>query len=343
MSHVRQFITREEARPPYFVGVDLGGTNIKVGVVDDEGRPLSWLSIPTQVEKGPEDGARRMAQAVLDAIEQAQLKPQEVAAVGLGTPGTMDIRAGMLLEPGNLPGWWHFQIRDRLAQGCGLPVTFENDANAAAYGEFWVGIGKAFTSMVLFTLGTGVGGGIIVNNLLIDGENSAGGELGHTIIDYNANARMCTCGGRGHLEAYASAHGVIERTREALESGQTSSLKPRLAAGEELTPLMVSEEAEKGDALARQIVFDTARYAGIGAVNAMHTIDPSGVIFGGAMTFGGHDTELGRAFLARIREEVLDRALRVLAGRTVIDFASLGGDAGFIGAAGVARLAHLRK
>ena len=343
MPHERRFITKAEATAPFFVGVDLGGTNIKVGVVDDQGRPLSWLSVPTEVERGPEDGTRRMGAAVLEAIGQAGLKKKDIDFVGLGTPGTMDIPAGMLLTPGNLPGWWNFPIRDRLAEHTGLPVAFANDAGAAAYGEFWVGSGKVHHSMVLFTLGTGIGGGIIIGDLSIDGENSAGAELGHIIIDYNNDARHCTCGKQGHLEAYASAGGVVERAREALATGGTSSLARRLAGGEELTPLAVAEEASRGDALAHHVVMETARYLGIGAVSVMHTIDPNMVVFGGAMDFGGHETELGRAFLERIRREVRERALPVLAEKTVIDFAALGGDAGYIGAAGVARLAYRRR
>ena len=343
MSHKRQFTPRRDATPPFFAGIDLGGTNIKVGLVDDEGRTLAWLSEPTHVAKGPEYGARRMGEAVLKVVEQAGLAKSDVVAVGLGTPGMMDIPAGMLLTPGNLQGWWHFPIRDRVSHYCGLPVVFANDAGAAAYGEFWVGRGRAFHSMVLFTLGTGVGGGIIIGDLSLEGENSAGAELGHIIIDYNDEARLCTCGHRGHLEAYASATAVVHRIQEALSTGGASSLNARLRAGSELTSLVVAEEAERGDDLSRSIVLETARYLGIGTVSVMHTIDPSGVLIGGAMSFGGHDAQLGRDFLARIREEVAHRAIGVLAERTEIDFAALGGDAGYIGAAGIARLAYRKK
>lgn len=342
MSQERQFIPKWQAQRPFYVGVDLGGTNIKTGVVDDHGRPLSWLTLKTDRERGPEDGAQRMGQSVLDAIKQADLEPGDIARVGLGSPGTMDVPAGMLIEPPNLPGWHHFPIRDRVSQHCGLPVSFVNDANAAAYGEFWVGSGREFKSMVLFTLGTGVGCGIIIGDLLIDGENSHGGECGHIIIDYNGNARMCACGQRGHLEAYSSATALVKRAEEALAGRPDSSLHARLKSGEELTTLLLAQEAEAGDALSKELVLDTARYLGVGAVTLMHTIDPQGVVIGGAMTFGGHDSPLGRAFLARVIEEVQQRAFPVLAARVKIDYATLGGDAGYIGAAGVARSHHLR-
>jgi len=340
MSSARQFLPASQAQAPFFAGVDLGGTNIKVGIVDDLGRPLSWLSIPTETEAGPEDASRRMGAAVAKAAEQAGIAVNRIARAGLGTPGTQDIPAGMLLDPPNLPGWKEFPIRDRVSHYAGLPVTYANDGNAAAYGEFWVGSGRHFQSMVLFTLGTGIGCGIIIGDQPIHGEHSHGGECGHIMIDYRDESRLCSCGARGHLEAYASALSVVRRTEEALASGFKSSLTTRSDAGEELTPLMIAQEAERGDALALEIVLDTAMYMGIGIVNLMHTIDPNGVVIGGAMTFGGHDTPLGRQFLERVREEVRRRTFPVLAKHTTVDFAMLGGDAGYIGAAGLARVAH---
>jgi glucokinase len=149
MAQKRELISARKARAPFFVGVDLGGTNVKVGVVDDRGRSVSYLSTPTKADQGPDDATRRMAEAVRRAIRKARLKPSAVARVGLGSPGTMDIPAGMLLKPVNLPGWDDFPIRDRLSQYCGLPVAFANDATAAAYGEYWIGSGRRFHSMVL--------------------------------------------------------------------------------------------------------------------------------------------------------------------------------------------------
>jgi len=343
MSRIREFIPRAQAEAPFFAGIDLGGTNIKIGVVDNQGRTLSWHTSPTQSHLGAEDGARRMGEGALKAIREAGLEPQDVARVGLGSPGTMDVPAGMLLEPHNLGGWRDFPIRDRVSHHCGLPVSFANDANAAAYGEFWVGSGREFHSMVLFTLGTGIGCGVIIGDLLINGENSHGAECGHIIIDCREDARRCPCGQPGHLEAYASATAVIKRTEEALAAGRKSSLTARIAAGEELTPLMLAQEAEAGDPLSLDLVLETARYIGVGAVTLMHTIDPSGVVLAGAMTFGGHDAPLGRKFLAEVRSEIQRRAFPVLAQRIQVDYASLGGDAGYIGAAGVARLEHLQS
>ncbi len=338
-----EFVPLEQAHPPFFVGIDVGGTNIKIGVVDDWGRPLSHRSIPTNAEQGAEEGARRMGEATRLVIADASLTPQRIARAGLGTPGTMDIPSGMLLEPVNIKSWRNFPIRDRVAYYTGLPVTFANDAKAAAYGEFWVGSGRDLRSMVLLTLGTGIGGGIVIDEMLVVGEHSHGAECGHMIIDYNDNARLCNCGHRGHLEAYASATAVVKRTQEALDGGRKSSLVARLESGAELTPVLIGEAALIGDSLANEIVLDTARYLGIGIVSLMHTIDPSGVVLGGAMNFGGASNELGRRFLETVQAEVKRRALSIPAAKTSIAYAQLGGDAGFIGVAGLARLDYRKQ
>jgi glucokinase len=330
------------ARPPFFLGVDVGGTSIKLGLVDDDGRQLARTSLPTEEERGPEDACRRISQVGRQLAHGAGIDFDRIAAVGLATPGTMDIQAGKTLQPHNLPHWWDFPIRDCLAEAAGKPVAFANDANAAAFGEHWVGQGSRYQSIVFFTLGTGIGGGIIVGDLSIDGQNSHGSECGHMLIDYRPDARRCGCGQTGHLEAYASAKGVVRRTREALNADRASSLRARLSQGHELTPLMIAEEAERGDPLALDIVMETAAYLGVGAVNLMHIIDPGAVIFGGAMTFGGPGSALGQRFLDRIRQEVRARAFPVLAARTAIDFAALGSDAGYIGAAGIARTTCVR-
>jgi glucokinase len=342
MTQARTIVSKYKAQSPLFVGLDLGGTNIKVGVVDDLGQTLSYLTVPTEVERGPDDGARRMGEAIHAAIREAGLSPADVVRVGLGSPGTMDIPAGKLVDPANLPGWVDYPIRDRVRDACGLPVSFANDARAAAYGELWLGSGQGYKSLILLTLGTGIGCGIIIGDLILDGSHSHGGEFGHSIIDYHDNARVCGCGKRGHFEAYASATAVTHRTQGALNAGRASSLSERLAAGKELSPLLVAEEAAEGDALSLEIILDTAAYLGVGIVTLMHTIDPQVILLGGAMTFGGNSSSLGQNFLARVREEIHRRAYKFLAERTVIDFAALGGDAGYLGAAGIARHDYLK-
>lgn len=332
-----QLISTEAAARPYYAGIDIGGTNIKIGVVDDRGRTLGRTSTPTSVQLGPDAAIARIQGILSGLLDARQIPIDDVLGVGLGAPGTMDIARGMLLDLINLQGWDNYPIRDRMGEACGKPVVFTNDANAAAYGEYWIGSGKDYHSMVMLTLGTGVGGGIIIGDMAIEGETSHGAECGHIIIDYNEDARSFDWGGKGHLEAYVSATSVVLRAREALDAGRASSLSNRIAKGEPLTALMIAEEAEAGDELSREIVLDTAMYLGIGITCLMHVIDPGTVILGGAMDFGGRDSLLGSEFLERVRDEVRHRAFPMPAAHTVIDFAQLGGDAGYVGAAGLAR------
>ena len=330
-------ISIESTRRPFFVGVDVGGTNTKIGVVDDDGRILGKTSISTHEERGPADAVARIAKAVEQLLREIGLSFDDVAAIGLGTPGSQDIPRGIIYEPPNMPHWRNYPIRDELALACKKPVAYANDANAAAYGEFWVGSGRQHPCMVMFTLGTGVGGGIVLHDHLVEGENSFGSELGHLVIDARPDARLCVWGGGlGQLEAYASASAVVVRAEEALAAGAQSSIHKRRQAENGLTAKMLFEEAEQGDQFSIDIILETARYLGVGVTTIVHALDPGLVVLGGAMTFGGHATQTGRAFLAAVRKEFLGRTFHVVE-KTVIDYASLGGDAGFIGAAGIAR------
>lgn len=316
---------------PFFVGLDVGGTTIKGGVVDDDGVPLSSVSLPTEAWRGQEAGLARMAETARLAIAEAKLRLDQIAALGIGAPGTMDIPAGIILEPPNLKPWKNVPVRQYLEKTFGLPTAFQNDANAAAFGEHWVGAGRGVRSLVLFTLGTGIGGGIIIDGHVHEGEHSHGGEVGHIRIAHH-DGRLCGCGGRGCLEAYASATSVVTRTEEALAAAPGRSvLQKPVSEPHALTARAVFEAAAAGDELAETIVADTAYYLAVGATNLMHVIDPEMVVFGGGMTAAG------QPFLERIRRHVKKLAFPIPAQRTQIVLASLGSDAGFIGAAGCAR------
>jgi glucokinase len=341
---MQQRVSIDQAERPFFVGVDVGGTNTKIGIVDNEGSTLSFHSVPTIEDKGPEDLLQRAATTIGHMAADAGIDMADIKAAGLGTPGPMNIREGLILDPTNLPNWRNFPVRDRLSAILELPVSFANDANAAAYGEYWVGSGRKSDSMIMLTLGTGVGGGIITSGELVEGVNSFGSECGHIIIDSRADARLCVWGGgRGELEAYASASAVVEEAKRLLGTGRTSSLTARMDAGEPLTTLMLSEEAEKGDELSLDVILETATFLGIGVTTLVHAIDPGAVILGGAMNFGGNDAAVGRKFIGRVRDEFKRRAFAVVADTTLIDYASLGGDAGYIGAAGISRAAFQKS
>jgi glucokinase len=317
-------------QPLLYVGVDVGGTNIKGGVVDDTGRPLSSVSLATEAYKGQEHGLERMCETVRQAVATAGLRLGQIAAIGVATPGTMDIPAGLILDPPNLKPWHNVPVRQHVHDTFGVPTAFQNDANAAAYGEYWAGAGKGAHSMVLFTLGTGVGCGIILGDLVVEGEHSHGAEAGHMKIEMT-NPRQCGCGRWGCLEAYASATAVVNRALEALaKDGGRSSLHQVLRRQGEITSRDIFTAAA-ADELAAQIVEDTAYYLAVGAMNLMHVIDPDRVVFGGGMIAAGE------GFLERVRHHVRRLALPVPAEKTHLCYAQLGSDAGFIGAAACAR------
>ena len=321
-------------RPPFYLGIDLGGTNIKGGVVDDDGRPVSSVSLPTNAADGPDAGLDSLAEAGRRAVEASGLGWDKVAAVGLGSPGTMDLRRGLLLDPPNLPGWTDLPIRDRLGERLGKPTVLQNDANAAAFGEYWAGAGRETRSLVLFTLGTGIGCGIVAEGRIIEGRHSHGGECGHIVVQMDGG-RRCSCGALGHLEAYASATALVKRAEEALDADRRSTLHEARRRGE-LSSRSVAEAAERGDDLARGLLRETARYLAVGATNLMHTIDPDVVLFSGGMIAAGEP------FLDDVRREIRAIAFPVPAASTRVAYAELGGDAGFIGAAGCARQAFGR-
>src|SRR5688572_16720441 len=214
------------AERPLFVGLDIGGTSIKIGLVDDRGRSLGKTSVLTHDERGPDEAMTRTLQGMHGLLTSLGLTLVDVGAIGIGSPGPQDCPSGMIIAPDNLPHWRNFPVVEFVKKATGKPVWFANDANAAAFGECWVGRGRDFHSIVMFTLGTGVGGGVIIGDLLIEGDHSAGGELGHIIIDMNLNARMCASG-RGHLEGYASATAVVQRAEEALAQGVKTSVRER--------------------------------------------------------------------------------------------------------------------
>ncbi len=317
-----------------YVGLDVGGTTMKAAVVGDDGAPRSKpVVMDTNPELGQDAGLETMCESIRRAVNAAGLTLEQIAAVGVATPGLMDIKAGLILDPPNLKPWKNVPVRDHIYGVFRKPTVYQNDANAAAYGEYWVGSGQHAKSMVLFTLGTGVGGGIIIDDVILSGEHSHGGELGHMRIELPDRGRVCGCGARGCLEAYASATNVVRRAREEMAAyrGATKLSDYYTANDDVFTAKVVFDLARAGDELATKLIDDTAYYLAMGATALTAVVDPEVVVFGGGVVGAGE------WFRAKIETQVKRFGLPFPTKSLKIAFASLGSDAGFIGAAGWAR------
>lgn len=315
----------------YYIGVDVGGQTIKTGVVDYKGQPVEDISIvPTKSELGADVFLSQVELSIHQSIEKATVSIKDIKAIGVATPGLMDIPKGIMTHPVNMPTLRNIPIRDHIQKKLGKPTAFQNDANAAAYGEFWAGAGQGTSSLVLFTLGTGIGCGIIWDKKIIEGEHSHGSEVGHIVIQA-FGGRICGCGNTGHLEAYASETALRKIMTEEIQATPPTMLS-QLVQSEGLNARTLFRAAEMNDALAKKIVEDAAYSLAVGATCMMHTIDPDIVLFGGGMSVAA-----GPKFLEQIREHILRIAFPVPAQNTRIEYASLAEKAGYIGAAGWAK------
>jgi len=314
------------------IGIDLGGTNIKGGVVDAGGKLLLRDSIETLADRGFQDVFNRLVDFVDRLIRDAGLTKSNVAAIGYGTPGPGAYRRGLIYASANLPGWTNIPLRERFSDATGLPVTLDNDANAAAFGEFVAGAGQHVNDMVMLTLGTGIGGGVISNGNLVRGAHENAGEIGHMIVV--PDGRPCPCGQRGCFERYGSANAVAERFIEALQAGDDSLLKPRFAAGEPLTSVDVAAAARQGDALALRIWDQTCFHLAVACVSLQHLLNPALIVLAGGLIGAGEQ------LLLPVRRHFEKQTWSLAPDFPQIEFATLGGDAGIIGAAALARIEH---
>ena len=265
-----------------YVGIDLGGTFIKGGITDDAGRILLQDKIPTESEKGADGVAKNIARLCNSLLERLSLTPSDVVGMGIGVPGMIDGKAGEVIYSNNL-GWQHFAIAPTVSALTGIPVKIANDANVAALGEAKFGCGKQFSTTCMLTLGTGVGGGIVIDGKLFEGHRSAGAELGHAVIV--AGGERCTCGRRGCLEAYASATALIRDTRRAMEAHPESALwrVGSLDAVDGKTAFSMASE----DEIAQHVVKNYIEKLGTGIVNLANEFRPEAIILGGGVCAEG--------------------------------------------------------
>ncbi|HEX3026876.1 MAG TPA: ROK family protein [Clostridia bacterium] len=314
----------------YYLGVDLGGTNIKAGLVDESMRLVLKESTPTGEGSGAVEIVKRIADLCRKIVRRAEVSMDDVAWVGIGAPGSADTVRGVLEYANNLP-FDNVPLAQMLKDEIGKNVLIENDANAAAYGEFMAGSAKSSKSAVLITLGTGVGSGIIIDGRILQGHNFAGGECGHTVIEIDG--RECTCGRKGCWEAYSSATGLIHMAQEAMTASPGSKMW-KIAGGElsrvdGRTPF---DAMKAGDEAGKQVVEEYIRYLACGLVNVINIFQPEILCIGGGVSNEGD--VLIRPLRKMIEKE---RYSRYSAHQTELRAAQLGNDAGIIGAAMLGR------
>jgi len=305
------------------LAVDLGGTNVRFALVSTKGEVLSRRKRSTEVQEGAAQTLQRILDGIGDMLDEAK---GGVAGIGIGSPGPLDSRRGIILESCNIPGWHNIKLKAIVEKRFGLPCKVENDANCAALAEHWVGAGRGVRNMLHYTLGTGIGGGVIVEGELLQGSDYAGGELGHVTVEPDGLA--CNCGNRGCVEAYASATGIVRRTEARLEAGEASVLLEDWRGGRlKVTARIVQDAAEQGDRLAREIVEATGRYLGIAVASMINVFNPDVVSFSGGVA------RYGKMLFDPLRAEVKRRALRSMTRRVRIVRSRLGDKCGVIGAA----------
>lgn len=309
------------------VAVDLGGTRIKAGVVSAEGAILARRTIPTEAHAGPDHVIRRIIDVAQELRHAAQEAGAEPVGVAIGAPGALSQRRGVIMAPPNLPGWHDVPIARRVAAEIGLPALLENDANAAALGECWLGAGQGVRNLVMLTLGTGIGGGLVLDGRLIRGHFETAGELGHCIVA--PGGEPCACGQRGCLEIYASASSVARRVRRMIESGEASSCSAVLRQKGDLDAQDVVRAASDGDALARRVWDEACRCLAIACVNAQHYLNPQVIVLAGGMAAAGD------RLLGPVRRHFASETWPDIPDRPEIRLAELGDDAGVVGAAAV--------
>lgn len=317
-----------------FVGIDLGGTNIKIGCFDTQLKLIAKTSATTEADAGPRAVVDTMAQTAEKLSAENGLSCQDIAAVGIGAPGPANLAEGIIIASPNMPAFKNVPLRKMVSDRFGKPAVLENDANAACWGEFVLGAGKDVDDMVFFTLGTGIGGGIVSGGKLVHGSADNAAELGHIII--YPDGRLCGCGQRGCVEAYASANSTAARATEAARAAKASRLTGLLKQQREITCKDVFEHAAQGDSLAKEIVDQTAKALAIICINMLHTTEPKRIVFAGGMIAAG------AVLLDSIKKHFDDQIWTLKKEPVEIAFATLGEDAGIIGAAALARHAQIQ-
>ena len=309
----------------YYCGIDLGGTNIKAGIVDGEGKLLNKVSIKTRAERAMEEIIHDMGQLAVDAIKDAGLEIKDIEAIGIGSPGTPDNDEGLLVYSSNLP-FNKAPMRKLIREVVDLPVYIDNDANCAAMAEAVAGAGKGAKDSVTITLGTGVGAGVIINGRIFSGFNQAGSEFGHTVLV--SGGVQCGCGRKGCFEQYASASALARMTKEAAEANPDSLLNKVKEDFGEWNAQIAFVAMKQGDKVAEKVIDSYTDYLADGLANAINTFMPEVLVVGGGVCGEGDP------LLIPMREKTMSRPyFGPGVKKTRIELAQMGNDAGIVGAA----------
>jgi glucokinase len=313
----------------WVLGVDIGGTNLVVGAVPfSGGTPVGVRSAPTP--RDPDQAVSAvagLAEAVIEEVLGETRDRGSLGGVGIGCPGPLDLDRGVVIATPNL-GWRDYPIRGRISEALSLPASLDNDANCATYGEYWQGVGRGAKCLVGVTLGTGIGGGLILEGRVVRGVSSAAGEIGHTTIDFTG--RRCACGNYGCLEAYASGPNIAARAREGLRAGYDSVLRSLVDDDlDRLTAATVYDALVQGDEYAQEVMNETAKILGAGIANVVNLLNPDRVVIVGGVT------RAGEYLMAPLRSEVRRRAFEAAVSHCQILPGALPETAGVIGAAGI--------
>lgn len=310
------------------IGCDLGGTNLRVGIVDPETGQVSHMqSTPTLAREGHAAVMARMGTLIEQVIRAGGLSKRDVRCIGIGVPGMLDLDRGLTLFLPNLPGTWpKVPLQDTIAEHTGLPTKIINDVRAITYGEWCFGAGRGVDTMVCFAIGTGIGGGFVINGRLHLGIGGTAGELGHMIIDFNGP--RCGCGNRGCLEAYASAPTIAANGMKAVNQGRTTIIGELVDYDlNKITTEIIAQAAAQNDEIAKSIIADAGFHIGIAAANVCVSIGPRKIVIAGGVA------QMGEPILSPIRETIRTHVHVMPVDEVEVIPAQLGGNAGVIGAA----------
>lgn len=306
----------------YAFGVDIGGTTVKIGLFDKDGCVLDKWEIPTVKDNDGDSVLPDIADSIKAKMQEKGIDQDDIEGVGVGAPGAVD-REGTLVNGAVNIGWGVFNIPMVLGGYLNLPVKAGNDANVAAFGEMWQGGGKGYSNLVAVTLGTGVGGGIIVDGKIVIGANGAGGEIGHMHIE-DQETEACGCKNKGCLEQYASATGIVRLAKRRLEKDE----KPSVLREGEISAKTVFDAVKTGDAVALEIAEQFGEYLGKGLAAVANTVNPEIFVIGGGVSKAGE-------ILLRYIEPAFRKYAFAACRNTKFSLATLGNDAGIFGAAGL--------